>query len=68
MVFDPSCKFDDLIECLEEYYELLGLGDDENIDVAVIINKVIHLHNALCESYVIVTSTHLPFYLPFSFQ
>ena len=57
MVFDPSCKFDGLIECLEKYYELLGLGDDEDVDVAVIITKARHLCNELCETYVIRTST-----------
>ena len=57
VVFHPSCKFDNLIECFENYYELLGLGDDENVDVAIIINKVSHLCNKLCEVYAIQTST-----------
>ena len=42
MIFDPRCKFDGLIECLEGYYELLGLDDDEDIDIAAIISKVRH--------------------------
>ena len=52
-VFDPSCKFDGLIKCLEKYYELLGLNDDEDIPVAIIINKVRHLCNELYEAYAI---------------
>ena len=57
MVFDPSCKFDGLIEYLEKYYELLGLGDDEDVNVTIIINKVRHLCNELCEAYAILASS-----------
>ena len=58
-VFDHKCKFDGLIECLERYYELLELGDDEDVDMAIIINKVRHLRNELCEAYTILISNCL---------
>ena len=70
MVFDHMCKFYSLIDCLERYYELLGLDDDEDIDVMIIISKVRHLCNELYEAYVIpstsedISFTILPSSLP----
>lgn len=61
MVFDPRCKFDGLIECLSNYYSLLGLENNEEIDVNIIISKVRTLCNQLYEAYVIAPSSEESF-------
>ena len=46
-------KFDLLDEMLENYYTMLGLADDDDIDVLQIFSEVRYLINKLLEFYCI---------------
>ena len=51
-------KFDLLDEMLENYYTMLGLADDDDIDVLQIVSRVRHLINELLEFYCVSSTSN----------